>query len=321
MRVVVDDTGVGGGVTDRIRQVARDDNLSIEVVGSNNGAKPSDDNYLNWGAEAWGHFKRLLQGKLVSLPDDDDLRGELTGRKYSLDAKGRIRLEGKADMKKRGLSSPDSADAAVLACVNQVPTASLLGDVVDPKIHIVDPFPIEAHWPRWCALQGAPDGTYALLFLTCDPKGQMYVYDEMYISCSVPELATRYRRKIGTDPILEFISEPAMFRPDPIDGSRWADLFHRHSMPLAPGSGDIDAGVGALRQRLNVTQGNTKLKFFRGCERLLWELGKIGTEETRRTDRYMMFTCLWRLMLRNPAWRDMSSDQSFEPLDYPSSDV
>jgi len=44
-------------------------------------------------------------------PKDNDLRLALIGREYYFDDKERIRLERKQDMKKRGLSSPDEADA------------------------------------------------------------------------------------------------------------------------------------------------------------------------------------------------------------------
>lgn len=108
--VKVDDTGVGGGVTDQLEDQA--DALNIDVVPVNNG-DAGDDEYTDYGSRLWCEFKQAL-GE-VSLPDDPDLIAQLSTRKYSVRPDGRIKIERKEDMKKRGLRSPDRADAVVLA--------------------------------------------------------------------------------------------------------------------------------------------------------------------------------------------------------------
>jgi len=47
----------------------------------------------------------------LELPDDRELMDDLIGPEYGFDARQRIQLEKKEDMKKRGLSSPDCGDA------------------------------------------------------------------------------------------------------------------------------------------------------------------------------------------------------------------
>lgn len=49
-----------------------------------------------------------------SIPDDQELIGELPGPTYKFDATGRVQLEAKEDMKKRGLPSPNKADGLAL---------------------------------------------------------------------------------------------------------------------------------------------------------------------------------------------------------------
>lgn len=52
------------------------------------------------------------------LPDDNELIAQLTTRKYGIyDSKGKIKLESKKEMKKRGLKSPDRADCLFLLCL------------------------------------------------------------------------------------------------------------------------------------------------------------------------------------------------------------
>ncbi len=49
----------------------------------------------------------------VSLPDDDDLRADLSALRYVFTQDGRIQLESKDDVRKRLGRSPDRGDALV----------------------------------------------------------------------------------------------------------------------------------------------------------------------------------------------------------------
>jgi hypothetical protein len=114
--VKIDDDGVGGGVTDRVREVVREEGLNITVVDCHNGGKAVDsEHYENWGTEAWATVRDLLLSGDIQIPNDEDLIGQLSTRKYSVTSKGKVILESKKEMKKRGLRSPDRADALILA--------------------------------------------------------------------------------------------------------------------------------------------------------------------------------------------------------------
>lgn len=123
-RVRIDDTGVGGGVTDRLSEIAEEEGLPIEVIPCNNAGKAMDAHYENAGAEMWGNVRELMEQNfsaklrgeepVLQLPDDDELVKQLANRKYHLTSRGKIALEKKEDMKKRGLGSPDSADSLAL---------------------------------------------------------------------------------------------------------------------------------------------------------------------------------------------------------------
>lgn len=114
-KIKVDDTGVGGGVTDNLRRLQREGVIPrhVNIVPVNNGGQ-GDDFYENTGALSWGQFKKLLPH--ISIPnDDEELFSELIDRRKDMTPKGKIRLEPKSAMKARGRGSPDRADAAVLA--------------------------------------------------------------------------------------------------------------------------------------------------------------------------------------------------------------
>ncbi len=123
--IKVDDTGVGGGVTDRIREVVAEESLPYSVIPVNNGASATDEYYANLGSQIWGllrdaleeNFSHMIQGESVTLemPNDAEMIKQLSSRKQKITSKGKIQLESKDDMKARGLGSPDIADSVTLA--------------------------------------------------------------------------------------------------------------------------------------------------------------------------------------------------------------
>lgn len=107
VQIKVDDTGVGGGVTDGLIS------LGYNVVAVNFGATPMDKNrYPNKISEMWFNFRDIL-GQ-IELPEDQDLLMELSTRQWKQDIKGKRCIEGKLEYKKRGYRSPDIADSVVL---------------------------------------------------------------------------------------------------------------------------------------------------------------------------------------------------------------
>lgn len=118
--VFVDDVGVGGGVTDRLRQ------LGFQVIGVNAGSRAfNPDRFINRRAEMWFKMRDWVRDT-GSLPHDDLLVSDLTAPSYSYDHSNRIRLESKEDMKKRGLPSPDMGDALALTFAEPVATGDVL---------------------------------------------------------------------------------------------------------------------------------------------------------------------------------------------------
>lgn len=102
----VDDTGVGGGVTDRIKQ------LGYSVVPVNAGCKATNSEmYANLRAEMYGNMRDWLLN--ADIPEDQELIDELQSIEYGFTAKQQIQLEPKAAMKSR-LGSPDCADSLAL---------------------------------------------------------------------------------------------------------------------------------------------------------------------------------------------------------------
>lgn len=126
--IFVDGVGVGGGVVDRLRL------LNLRVIEVNAGSRAGQDTrYVNKRAEMWGRMKEWLGGRGVLAPSDIDLAAELTGPFYSFDASNRIQIEKKEDMKKRGLRSPDLADALAMTFAEPIAAPSLSEGYFEPQ--------------------------------------------------------------------------------------------------------------------------------------------------------------------------------------------
>lgn len=105
--IKIDDTGVGGGLTDIMIE------RGYNVMAINFGASPNDkDKYPNLISEAWFYLAEIID--TVSLTSDSNLLMELTSRQWVMDSRGRRGVESKDIYKKRGNRSPDKADATIL---------------------------------------------------------------------------------------------------------------------------------------------------------------------------------------------------------------
>ena len=117
-KVVIDDVGLGGGVTDRVKEQIKDG-----IIPVNNGNRAKEpEKYANFGTEMMWHLREQFEknfmsenGDLLSIPDDKVLIHQLTARKFDITSSGQIKMESKSDMKKRGEKSPDRADTLAMA--------------------------------------------------------------------------------------------------------------------------------------------------------------------------------------------------------------
>ncbi len=123
--VNIDDTGLGGGVTDRLKEVKREQGLHRLFVIPINAAerietdskegKDAAEHYNNLTTHMWAVFRELLENRQIVIEEEAETFAQLSVRKYFMASNGKIELESKKEMKKRGLRSPDRADAATLS--------------------------------------------------------------------------------------------------------------------------------------------------------------------------------------------------------------
>lgn len=120
----VDGVGVGGGVVDQLLEQGHD---VVDMQAG--GAAIDNEHFLNARAEwFWGLRERFEAGDMDLDPADEELAAQLGSIKYKFTSRGQIQIESKDDMKKRGLPSPDRADALMLTAASAAPVEQLVED-------------------------------------------------------------------------------------------------------------------------------------------------------------------------------------------------
>jgi phage terminase large subunit len=107
---VIDVVGVGAGVHDRLVE------LGLPVTPYNGGEAPFDkERFVNARAEDYWNLRELFQNGEIDIDElDDKLAAQLGSIKWGVDSRGRIKIESKDDMRKRGMPSPDRADTVAM---------------------------------------------------------------------------------------------------------------------------------------------------------------------------------------------------------------
>jgi hypothetical protein len=100
---------VGGGLTDRLRE------LSLPVTAIVVGGQSPDRRFLNLRAFGYWNLREAFRLGGISVPPNAALQRDLTGLRYEVRSDGKIKIESKDDAAKRGIESPDHADALCLA--------------------------------------------------------------------------------------------------------------------------------------------------------------------------------------------------------------
>ena len=135
--IFVDGGGMGQGVGDQLRHLGYGPNM-VSFANSPVDAR----SYYNRGDEMWGRMRDALHTALVlpapGTPEGNDLRDQLTGREFGSTDKMQIHLERKKDMRKRGLPSPDMADALALTFAQDVAPQEMAAYASEPVFAIAE---------------------------------------------------------------------------------------------------------------------------------------------------------------------------------------
>jgi hypothetical protein len=122
----IDVIGLGAGVYSHLSRVANLRNLYDVNVAE----VPSQvERFHRLRDELWWNLREAFEKRQICLPMDDELLGELTDIHWR-EENGKIRVESKKELRKRGVASPNKADALCLRefarryCISRIPLAA-----------------------------------------------------------------------------------------------------------------------------------------------------------------------------------------------------
>jgi len=108
----VDSIGIGAGVFDPLRA----EGFPVEAINVGEAALDKEQ-YANRRAEYFNLLAKKFEKGEIDIPDNAKLASQLASLKYKFDGKARLLMESKEAMRKRGVKSPDYADALMLAFI------------------------------------------------------------------------------------------------------------------------------------------------------------------------------------------------------------
>lgn len=110
--VLIDTIGVGWAVEGNIRTRAH----GTTVIGINVAEAPSNETrFYRLRDELCWSMREQFEKRVIKIPDDPLLIGEMTSLKYDDErTDGKLKVESKKDLKKRGVDSPNRFDALML---------------------------------------------------------------------------------------------------------------------------------------------------------------------------------------------------------------
>jgi len=130
-----DKIGVGAGVKGELSNAGYADIIPVPINSSSSPTpgwyseeKKNEDMFLNYRAQMWWGLRRRFEktyeyvtegreypaDELISIPDDRELQNEISSPKYKFSGAGRVQIESKKDMARRGIKSPNKADALAI---------------------------------------------------------------------------------------------------------------------------------------------------------------------------------------------------------------
>jgi len=122
IHIKIDCDGLGVGVYDRLKEIKKEKKwITVKLYECHFGGKGGKNNedepieFSNSTGLMWGLLREKVRHNEIELYYNDKQITQITNRKYRINSDGKIELERKEEMKKRGLTSPDMADALALS--------------------------------------------------------------------------------------------------------------------------------------------------------------------------------------------------------------
>ena len=161
------------------------------------------------------------------------------------------------------------------------------------EVHVIDPFLVPAHWPRYRGLDpGFAMDPACCLLATTDEQGNLYFLDEYYQTGDViREQSKKILRMCRDHPVVWTVYDPSAHRRNDESGKTQVDLYREGGLdPMVRAStNSVQHRVASLLDMLRVDperlhpitfrKGSPRLFITRGCPNLLRELETLSWDK------------------------------------------
>lgn len=156
------------------------------------------------------------------------------------------------------------------------------------KTHVMEPFPIPAHWRRYFAMDYGLD-MLAGYWIAVDTTGRAYVYREIYESGLIISEAAKKIMAATNEKIDTYIAPPDLWNRRQDTGKSVADIFAEYGIYLVKAKNDRVQGWYNLKEWLKPTIDETgaeaaNLRVFRSCEHLIESIPALQFDKKNPND-------------------------------------
>ena len=206
IRIKIDVGGLGGPIYDFLK-LDRENN--IEMIACNFGGA-GNERFKNEASIMWGNVKDLIG--LISLPDDEILREELSARRMKF-TDGRVMIEPKDEFKREFKRSPDRADALVLCFAHKENKHAVIKDFDPLNVNTVKYINGYAGEYKYASVFYSKDLFISIVYGAWD-NNRLYIYDEYTTDDSILQVSTNI---YAHQPISKIIANERAFSSKGID--------------------------------------------------------------------------------------------------------
>ena len=154
----------------------------------------------------------------------------------------------------------------------------------DRQVHVVEPFAIPDNWKRYRAIDYGLD-CLACLWIAIDERGDYYVYREYAESDKVISAGAKDVLSLSEEEsIIYTVAPDDLWARSQESAKSKADLFRENGLPLLKGNRNRETGWLAIKELLAVKNGESRLKIFSNCTRLIECLPALQRDIKKPTD-------------------------------------
>lgn len=154
----------------------------------------------------------------------------------------------------------------------------------DRSVHVVEPFPIPPHWKRYRTIDYGLD-CLACLWIAIDERGSYYVYKEYAESDKViSEGAKDIINMTDEEKVLYTSAPDDLWARSQETAKSKADIFRENGLPLLKANRNREAGWLAIKELMQVKEGESRLKIFSNCKNLIEHLPALQRDLKKPTD-------------------------------------